>query len=105
MKSLQDLIREKERVKEIKEKAKGVQKQKDKLKELKENGKTISKPFVRPEQPKLKEKVVELSKLTMDEIRAYYIVIVKKTPKHDSIHTKDFLIEEIIKSLVYAKLN
>lgn len=105
MKSLREVIAEKQKEKELYQKEKRNAESKKKLEVFKENGKTISKPFVRPEQPKLKEKVVELSKLTMDEIRAYYIVIVKKKPKHDSIYTKDFLIEEIIKSLVYAKLN
>ena len=43
MGNLQDLIREKERVQKIKERARIVQKNKEKLSELKENGKAITK--------------------------------------------------------------
>ncbi len=38
----------------------------------------------------------DLELLTMDQVRGLYIWIVKKTPKHDSKHTKNFLIDSII---------
>jgi len=44
-----------------------------------------------------------LDELGIDEIRAQYIFICKKKPKHDSIQTKNFLINEIIKKLKQSK--
>jgi len=106
LKSLQELIREKELNQKLREKAIQIQKDKERLQEFKKNGKKLEKEHgIIKEQPRLKEKVVELTKLTMDEIRASYIFHVKKSPKHDSKQTKDFLIEEIIKKLRDSKLN
>ncbi|KKL91084.1 hypothetical protein LCGC14_1898230 [marine sediment metagenome] len=48
---------------------------------------------------------LELDKLTIDEIRAQYIFICKKNPKHDKIQTKNFLIDKIIKKLNRSKTN
>ncbi len=45
----------------------------------------------------------ELDEITIDEARAYYIVICKEKPKHDSIQTKNFLINRIIKKLEQSK--
>ena len=46
---------------------------------------------------------LEPDKMTMDEVRAYYIIICKKKPKHNSIQTKNYLINEIMEILKQSK--
>ncbi len=86
---------------EIKEKFKDNEELKKKLEELKEkNGKAFTTP-----KPKKRPfvNVLESDQLSIDEARAYYIVICKKKPKHDKIQTKNFLINEIKKVLEQSK--
>lgn len=52
---------------------------------------------------KKQKKPEDISKLMIDELRAYYIVICRKRPKHNSKQGKDFLINEIIKVLNLSK--
>lgn len=54
-------------------------------------------------KPKVSKIKSDISKLTIDELRAYYIVICKKIPKHDSKQNKSFLANEIIKVLNLSK--
>lgn len=55
--------------------------------------------------PKKEQKIIaeDIEKLTIDELRAYYIVICKKKPKHDSKQDKRYLVNEIIKVLNLSK--
>jgi len=55
----------------------------------------------KPKKPFLD--VLESDEITMDEARAQYIVICKKKPKHDSIQTKNWLINEVMKVLEQSK--
>lgn len=91
MKSLQDLIREKEREKELNEKGKVVQKEKDKLKKLKENGKAITKELEK------RYPLINFQKLseTSDFKRLIYYAISGKTHRG----TKDNLESELSKML------
>lgn len=66
--------------------------------------KTDEKPVLIKTEKKLAKKPKKsLDELSIDEIRAQYIFICKKKPKHDSIQTKNFLINEIIKKLKQSK--
>jgi len=59
--------------------------------------KEIIIPKIKIEEP---IRLIEnIGKLTMDEIRANYIFICKKSPKHDSKQTKEVLINDIIEVL------
>lgn len=103
MSKLSDKFKEAKKKQEFIEKAKETQKKLEKLEAFKQNGITITEESESvKEQPRLKEKAQELTKLTIDEIRAQYIFVCKKKPKHDSKQTKAFLIEEIIKTLRFS---
>jgi len=98
---LSDKIKQAKKSKEIKEKFKDVEPLKQKLEEFKEkNGKAFTTP--KPKKSPFLD-VLESDKISIDEARAYYIVICKKKPKHDKIQTKNFLINEIKKVLEQSK--
>lgn len=101
MPKLSDKIKKAKKSKEIKETFKDLPELKEKLNNLKENGKTFT--LEQTKSPFLD--VLESDKITIDEARAYYIVICKKKPKHDSIQTKNFLINEIKRVLDQSKTN
>lgn len=65
---------------------------------------TIKKKLIVKKIPKKPVIDVESDEITIDEARAQYIVICKKKPKHDSIHTKNWLINEVIKKLEQSKI-
>lgn len=86
MPSLRDLMIQKVKEQEESKKA-----------EIKNSNAVIPKRIkIKPKKDSTPKKI---SKLSMDEVRAYYIVICKRTPKHDSTHTKEVLINEIINVL------
>ena len=47
---------------------------------------------------------LDFKTLTMDQVRGLYIWICKKSPKHDSKHTKNFLIDNINEVLDKSKI-
>ena len=64
------------------------------LETTKKETKIPRKPFI---------DILKSDEITMDEARAQYIVICKKKPKHDSIQTKNWLINEVMKTLERSK--
>ncbi len=64
--------------------------------------KLVIRKFITTEKTHEKS-IIESDEISMDEARAQYIVICKKKPKHDSIQTKDWLINEVIKVLEKSK--
>lgn len=65
-----------------------------------EEKKEIKIPIPKKESKTITE---DIETLTIDELRAYYIVICKKKPKHDSKQDKQYLVNEIIKILNISK--
>lgn len=100
MEDIRENIKKWKKTKEFKQMDKETSKLKEKLEEIKrENGKMLI-----PKQPKSPfVNVLESDQISIDEARAYYIVICKKKPKHDSIQTKNFLLNEIKKKLEQSK--
>ena len=72
--------------------------------------KPVEKPVIikkiitkkKSKKPKILD-VLESDEMSMDEVRAQYMFVCKKKPKHDSIQTKNYLINKIIKELEKAK--
>ena len=72
---------------------------------ISDSKKTLSVKKIELEKIESKSNIVghKIDEITIDEARAYYIVICKKKPKHNSIQTKNFLINEIIEILEQSK--
>ena len=100
MEDIRDIIKKQKKRQELLKLDKENAKQKKELEKIKrENGKIlISKQTKSPFIEVLKSDIISI-----DDVRYYYKHICNKTPKHDKIQTKDFLINEIIKELEQSK--